>query len=80
MVLHTFSVVAEAHLRLAETNGVFALANSIEFLELCLVHALHKQVSIECLNGCQQLVNPAKCFWCLQSIYSRLSGASAQIA
>jgi hypothetical protein len=37
----TFSVVAEAHLGLAETNGVFALADAIELLELCLVDALH---------------------------------------
>ena len=36
----TFSVVAEAHLGLAEANGIFALANAIEFLELCLVDAL----------------------------------------
>jgi hypothetical protein len=37
----TFSVVAEAHLGLAETNGVLALADAIELLELCLVDALH---------------------------------------
>lgn len=36
----TFSVVAEAHLGLAEANGVFALADTIELLELCLVDAL----------------------------------------
>jgi hypothetical protein len=37
----TFSVVAEAHLGLAETNGVLALADAIELFELCLVDALH---------------------------------------
>ena len=36
----TFSVVAEAHLGLAETNGVLALADAIELLELGLVDAL----------------------------------------
>jgi hypothetical protein len=36
----TFSVVAEAHLSLAEANGVLALADAIELLELCLVDAL----------------------------------------
>jgi hypothetical protein len=36
----TFSVVAEAHLGLAETNGVLAGADAIELLELCLVDAL----------------------------------------
>jgi hypothetical protein len=36
----TFSVVAEAHLGLAEANGVLAGADAIELLELCLVDAL----------------------------------------
>ena len=36
----TFSIVAEAHLGLAETNGVLAGADAIELLELCLVDAL----------------------------------------
>jgi len=36
----TFSVVAEAHLGLAEANGVLALADAIELLEICLVNAL----------------------------------------
>lgn len=36
----TFSVVTEAHLGLAKANGIFARANSIEFLQLSLVNAL----------------------------------------
>jgi hypothetical protein len=40
--LFTFTVIAEAHLSLAETNGVFPLADAIEFLQLNLVNALHK--------------------------------------
>jgi hypothetical protein len=36
----TLSVVAEAHLGLAEANGVLAGADAIELLELCLVDAL----------------------------------------
>ena len=36
----TLSVVAEAHLGLAETNCILPLANAIEFLEFCLVDAL----------------------------------------
>lgn len=39
----TFSVVAEAHLRLAKADGVFALANAIELLELGLVDALERE-------------------------------------
>ena len=38
----TFSVVAEAHLGLAETNGVLAGADAIKLLELCLVDALQE--------------------------------------
>lgn len=41
----TFSVVAEAHLGLTEANGVFALADAIELLELCLVDALQNFAS-----------------------------------
>lgn len=40
LVALTFSVVAEAHLGLAEANGVLALADAVELLELCLVDAL----------------------------------------
>lgn len=40
LILHTFTVVAEAHLGLAEANGVFALAHTIELLEFCLVDTL----------------------------------------
>lgn len=36
----TFSVVAKAHLGLAQANSVFALADAIELLEICLVNAL----------------------------------------
>jgi hypothetical protein len=39
-VVHTLAVVAEAHLGLAETNGILASANAIELLELGLVDAL----------------------------------------
>ena len=38
--LRTFSVIAEAHLGLAETNCVFALRDAIELLEFGLVDAL----------------------------------------
>jgi hypothetical protein len=37
----TLAVVAEGHLGLAETNGVFALGNAIELLEFALIDALH---------------------------------------
>lgn len=36
----TLTVVAEGHLGLAETNGVFALRDAIELLEFSLVNAL----------------------------------------
>ena len=36
----TFSVIAEAHLGLTKTNGVFPLTDSIEFFEFFLVDAL----------------------------------------
>jgi hypothetical protein len=36
----TLAVVAEGHLGLAETNGVFALRDAIELLEFGLVNAL----------------------------------------
>lgn len=38
--IHTFTVITEAHLGLAQTDGVLALTDAIEFLELCLVDAL----------------------------------------
>jgi hypothetical protein len=40
MASHTFAIIAEAHLGLAEANGVFALTNAIEFLQLSLIDAL----------------------------------------
>lgn len=40
ILLLTFAVIAEAHPGLPKTNGVFSLADAIELLELCLVHAL----------------------------------------
>jgi hypothetical protein len=40
LILPTFPVVAEAHLGLAKTNCVFALADAIELLKLCLIDAL----------------------------------------
>ena len=39
----TFTVVAEGHPGLAETNGVLASGDAIELLELGLVDALHKK-------------------------------------
>lgn len=41
----TFSIIAEAHLRLAKTNGILALADAIELLEFCLVDTLSALVS-----------------------------------
>jgi hypothetical protein len=41
--LLTFSVVAEAHLRLAQADGVLALAHAIERLQLGLVDALRTE-------------------------------------
>lgn len=38
----TFSVIAEAHLGLAETNCVFSLGNAIELLKLYLGDTLNK--------------------------------------
>lgn len=40
LAVHTLTVVAEAHLGLAETNGILASANAIELLQLGLVDAL----------------------------------------
>src|SRR5579871_1060177 len=42
----TFTVVAEAHLCLAEANGVLALTNAIKLFEFFLVNAL-QSVSIQ---------------------------------
>lgn len=38
--LLTFTVIAEAHFSLSETNCVFSLANAIELFQLSLVNAL----------------------------------------
>lgn len=38
--LRTFSVIAEAHLCLAQTNCVLSLADAIELLEVGLLNAL----------------------------------------
>jgi hypothetical protein len=43
---HTFPVITEAHLRLAQANGVFARGDAIELLKLCLINALAIAVSI----------------------------------
>jgi hypothetical protein len=40
-VQSTFSVIAEAHLGLAEADCIFPLADAIELLELGLIDALH---------------------------------------
>ena len=60
----TFSVVAEAHLGLAETNGVLAGADAIELLELCLVDALQasRQPPIP-LEGHVEFLGHAKLTW-----------------
>lgn len=42
-----FTVVAECHLFLAETDGVFACRHSIELLEVRLVDAAHWEVYID---------------------------------
>ena len=42
----TFSVITEAHLRLAKANGVFALRDAIELLELCLVDTLMRLLAL----------------------------------
>lgn len=49
-MIHTFAVVTEAHLSLAETNGVFSGGNAIEFLQLGLVNALVELVSTSYQN------------------------------
>ena len=38
--IRTFSVIAETHLSLSQTDGVLALAYAIKFLKLGLVNAL----------------------------------------
>jgi hypothetical protein len=45
MIQLTLAVVAEGHLGLAETNGVLALRDAIELLELSLVNALQRDWS-----------------------------------
>lgn len=37
---HTFTVIAEAHLRLPEADGVLALADPVKLFEFGLLHAL----------------------------------------
>lgn len=60
----TFSVVAEAHLGLAEANGVLAGADAIELLELCLVDALQasRQRSV-LLESTPNFLERAKLTW-----------------
>jgi hypothetical protein len=36
-----FSVVAEAHFGLSEANGIFSLADTVEFLQICLIDTLN---------------------------------------
>lgn len=40
LLLNTFSVIAKAHLGLPEANGIFALAYTVELLQLGLVDTL----------------------------------------
>ena len=42
--MHTFTIITEAHLGLAETNCVFAFTHAIELLELSLVDTLHTRL------------------------------------
>lgn len=51
LAVHTLTVVAEAHLGLAETNGVLASTNAIVLLQLSLVDALKEKVSIGNVRG-----------------------------
>ena len=44
-ILLTFSIVAEAHFSLSETNCVFPLANAIELFQLSLIDALQLLIS-----------------------------------
>jgi hypothetical protein len=41
---HTLTVITEAHLLLAETDGVFALTDAIVLLQLGLVNALEESL------------------------------------
>lgn len=45
-IVPTLTVVAEGHLGLAQTNGVFARSNAIELLEFSLVDTLQKIWSV----------------------------------
>jgi hypothetical protein len=49
--LLTLSIVAEAHLGLAEADCVLSLANAIELLELGLVDTLEMKVSAASIRG-----------------------------
>jgi hypothetical protein len=45
LAVHTLTVITEAHLGLAETNGVLARANAIVLLQLGLVDTLQRRKS-----------------------------------
>lgn len=47
----TFSIIAEAHLGLAEANCVFSLAHAIELLQLTLVYTLTGKVDFDGLDA-----------------------------
>jgi hypothetical protein len=51
---HTFSIVAEGHSSLSQTNCVFALCDAIEFLEISLVNAL---------DVCQYMLDHDQAHW-----------------
>lgn len=53
--MHTFSIIAKAHLCLAKANCIFSLADAIEFLKLCLVDALN-----ELVGGRRHLSSPIR--------------------
>lgn len=45
LFLLAFSIIAEAHFGLSETNCVFPLANAIKLFQLGLVNALYVRIS-----------------------------------
>lgn len=83
MPSNTFSVVAEAHLRLAKANGVFACANAIELLKFCLIDALCTQLAMFCFllcsNGLEVLLLPASTYLTwevdLNGLYANVLGS-----
>jgi hypothetical protein len=44
--IQTFTIITEAHLGLAKTDGVFSFANAIELFKLFLVNALKRELEL----------------------------------